>query len=52
MTDMRMISGGFGLGVTPSWRIEGPAILPARPRRDQVAVVGADARRRFGAFTA
>ncbi len=52
MTDTRMISGGFGLGVTPSWRIEGPAIMPARPRRDQVAVVGADTRRRFGASTA
>jgi hypothetical protein len=51
MFNTRMTSGRFGSCVALLWRIEGPAIV-ARPRHDQVDVLGAGQFQRDGAPSA
>ncbi|HEY7816279.1 MAG TPA: hypothetical protein VIC62_23735 [Nakamurella sp.] len=51
MFNTRMTSGRFGSCVAHLRRIEGPAIV-ARPRHDQVDVLGAGEFQRYGTPTA
>ena len=51
MFKTRMTSGRFGSGVAHLRRIEGPAVV-ARPRHDQVDVLGAGDLQRYGTPTA